>query len=72
MRQNPIPKVSNSRNYGAFFMDQILKHLKHFNLPMPYADDIASAPLFSTLKSPFNNEKEYKKGMRGFHDAING
>ena len=66
-----LDKVSNSRNYGAFFMDQTVKHLKYFNFPMPYADDIGSAPLFRTLKPPFNTEDEYKAGLRDFHERLN-
>lgn len=56
--------VEITREYGAFFMDQTLKHLRYFNLPMPYANNVAEAPLYARLGPPANTVADYDSKVR--------
>lgn len=52
--------VRKVREYGAFHLDQTIKHLAYFNLPMPFANKIGDAPLFQKLSPPANTLAEYE------------
>ena len=52
--------VSKVREYGAFHLDQTIKHLAYFNPPMPFANKIGEAPLFQRLTPPANTLAEYE------------
>lgn len=41
--------VKRTRTYGTFFTEQLMRQVKLFNIPMPFADKWAEAPLFQTL-----------------------
>lgn len=41
--------VKNARIYGTNYTEQLLRQLPAFNPPMPYANDIGSAPIVKKL-----------------------
>lgn len=47
-----LDKVSDARRYGTNYTDQLLRQLKLFNPPMPYANHIADAPIYKDLPDP--------------------
>lgn len=44
--------VKQARKYGTNNTEQLLRQLKFFNPPMPYAGKVAEAPLFKNLPEP--------------------
>jgi predicted amidohydrolase len=59
-----LDKVTTTRNYGAFFMDQTIKHLRYFAPPNPFADGLDDAPIYKKLLPPFNTEEEYSREVK--------
>ncbi len=51
--------VSRCRNYGTFFMDHYLQHVKKFNFPMPFADRAGDAPVFHNIQDAPKDFAEY-------------
>lgn len=52
-----VDNVSDARTYGTCYTEQLLRQLKVFNPPMPYANDLPNAPIFKDLLEPdFSNE----------------
>ena len=47
-----LDKVADARRYGTNYTDQLLRQLKVFNPPMPYAGHIADAPIYKDLPDP--------------------
>lgn len=47
-----MDKVTDARRYGTNYTDQLLRQLKVFNPPMPYAGRIGDAPIYSDLPEP--------------------
>ena len=45
-------RVSDVRRYGTNYTDQLLRQLKVFDPPMPYAGSLADAPVFRDLPEP--------------------
>lgn len=41
--------VKRTRTHGTFFTEQLVRQWKLFNIPNPYADNIADAPIFKDL-----------------------
>jgi predicted amidohydrolase len=56
--------VRRSREYGTMFLDHYLQHLRDYNFPMPYADDITSAPIFKGLRKTPTNIDEYEADVK--------
>ncbi|WP_423363491.1 carbon-nitrogen hydrolase family protein [Mycoplasma sp. P36-A1] len=50
-----LDAVSLARNYGTLFTDHYLQHLRDFDIPMPFSDNIKAAPVFDNIiKTPLN------------------
>lgn len=47
-----LDKVADARRYGTNYTDQLLRQLKVFNPPMPYAGHIEDAPIYKDLPDP--------------------
>ncbi len=47
-----LDKVEDARRYGTNYTDQLLRQLKVFNPPMPYAGHMADAPIYKTRPEP--------------------
>lgn len=47
-----LDKVADARRYGTNYTDQLLRQLKVFNPPMPYAGRIGDAPIYKDLPDP--------------------
>jgi len=56
--------VTRSRQYGTLFLDHYLQHLRDYNFPMPYADDVTKAPLFQTLRRTPCTVDEYEADVQ--------
>lgn len=56
--------VSRCRIYGTLFIEHYLQHVRDYELPMPFANDIKQAPLFQTLTKIPETAKEYDKEMQ--------
>jgi len=56
--------VKRTREYGTIFMDHYLQHLRDYNFPMPYADDVTKAPLFETLRRTPTNIDKYEEDVK--------
>jgi len=56
--------VSRSREYGTIFMDHYLQHLREYAFPMPYSNDVASAPLYQSLEPAPKNVAEYESQVK--------
>jgi predicted amidohydrolase len=59
-----LDKVRTVREYGAFYLDQTIKHLAYFNPPMPYAGRIGDAPLYQKLNPPANTVAEFEDKIK--------
>lgn len=44
-----IDMVRKYREYGTFFTEQLLRQVKLFNIPMPYANRWGDAPIYASL-----------------------
>ena len=53
--------VSRCRNYGTFFMDHYLQHVRKFDFPMPFAGRAGDAPVFASLQEPPCDFEEYDR-----------
>lgn len=47
-----LDKVSDTRRYGTNYTEQLLRQLKLFHPPMPYADHFEKAPVYQNLPEP--------------------
>jgi len=47
--------VTKIRVYGTFFTEQLVRQIKLFNIPMPFADRWEEAPVFATLPAADRN-----------------
>lgn len=56
--------VTRTRQYGTMFVDHYLQHLRDYNFPMPYANDVTKAPLFDTLRTTPTNAVEYEADVQ--------
>ncbi|UCF96910.1 MAG: carbon-nitrogen hydrolase family protein [Spirochaetaceae bacterium] len=59
-----LERVRLTREHGAFFLDQNLNLLRHFKPPMPFAENLDSAPVFQTLAPPALNKASYRQKLR--------
>lgn len=50
--------VKRTRTHGTFFTEQLVRQLKLFQIPMPYAGRIEEAPIFKTLPDADRNLQE--------------
>jgi len=64
-----LDRVTISRNMGAFFMDQTLKHYKYFAPSNPFEGKLDEAPVYNNLSPPLNTAEEYYREAkkRGAH-----
>lgn len=53
-----LDQVSLCRNYGSLFNDHYLQHVRDFNFPMPYADNMVEAPVFDHIITSPKSQKE--------------
>lgn len=58
-----LDEVSRCREYGSKFMDHYVQHLKLFNPPMPFAEDVTKAPVFNNLPEPEKTAEEYQNKL---------
>jgi len=56
--------VTRTRQYGTMFVDHYLQHLRDYNFPMPYGDDVTKAPIFETLRKTPTNAYEYEDDVK--------
>ena len=56
--------VKRCREYGTGFLDHYIKHLGHYNFPMPFAGDFGSAPVYDTLTPVAENIEEYDEKLK--------
>lgn len=56
--------VKRSREYGTLFLDHYMQHLREYNFPMPFAQDISKAPLFENLRPAPRTVAEYEKDVK--------
>lgn len=47
-----VDRVRDARRYGTNYTDQLLRQLKVFNPPMPYAENFGDAPIYEELPDP--------------------
>lgn len=59
-----LDNVRKCREYGTKFMDTYLKHIRDFNLPMPFANKAKEAPIFRNLGDSPINKKEYAQKIK--------
>jgi hypothetical protein len=45
-------RVADARRYGTNYTDQLLRQLKVFDPPMPFAGNLTAAPVFKNLPDP--------------------
>ena len=57
-------RVSDARRFGTNYTEQLLRQLKVFDPPMPYAERIGEAPVYSTLPGPDMSPKSRKAHLR--------
>ena len=64
--------VSRTRTHGTFFTEQLVRQLKLFKIPMPYAENIEQAPVFQTLPDADRTLGERLKKIRkiGLNDKL--
>jgi len=65
-----VDRVSDARRFGTNYTEQLLRQLKVFNPPMPYAEKIGEAPVYSTLPDPDMSLKSRKASLRA-HGVMN-
>lgn len=51
--------VKTCREYGTLFIDHYLQHLKVYNFPMPFANNVGQAPLYRDLPPVPRDVHEY-------------
>jgi omega-amidase len=56
--------VTRNRKHGTFFTEQLVRQLKLFNIPMPFADKIDQAPVFKDLPDADTNMKSRAEKMK--------
>jgi len=56
--------VTRTRQYGTMFVDHFVQHLRDYNFPMPFVDDVTKAPLFETIRKTPVNIVEYEKDVQ--------
>ncbi|MFV0314230.1 MAG: carbon-nitrogen hydrolase family protein [Anaerotignum sp.] len=56
--------VTRTRQYGTMFVDHYLQHLRDYNFPMPYADDVSKAPVFETIRKTPVDPHEYEEDVK--------
>ena len=44
-----LDEVKRTRQYGSMHMDHYLQHLRDYNFPMPFAGNIADAPVYKNI-----------------------
>ena len=59
-----LDQVSRVRQYGSLHMDHYLQHLRDYNFPMPYANEVAKAPVFKNIKATCQNIDQYLKARK--------
>ena len=47
-----VDRVRDARRYGTNYTDQLMRQLKVFNPPQPYANHIEDAPIYENLPDP--------------------
>ena len=57
-------RVSEARQFGTNYTEQLLRQLKVFNPPMPFAGKIGEAPIYSALPDPDMSPKSRKAHLR--------
>lgn len=56
--------VKRCREYGTMFLDHYIQHLRDYNFPMPYGDDVTKAPLFQTLRKTPAKIDDYEADVK--------
>lgn len=64
--------VARTRTHGAFFTEQLVRQLKLFKIPMPFAHGIEEAPIFETLPDADKSLEERLEKIRaaGLNDKL--
>lgn len=58
--------VKKVREQGTYGIDEVLRLLPTFSLPMPCADNVSEAPVFKNLIPATTSQKEYQKQSKKF------
>ena len=56
--------VERSRQYGTMFLDHYVQHLRDYNFPMPFADDVTKAPIYEKLRKTPADTAEYEADVK--------
>ena len=63
-----IDEVTRTRQYGSFHMDHYLQHLRDYNFPMPFAGNIADAPVYKNIDMTSQNIRLYLEARRKINE----
>ncbi len=63
-----IGVVRRARKYGTFFTEQLVRQIKLFNIPMPFATNIGEAPIFQDLPEADINMETREEKLKDFDE----